>query len=208
MRTESYIPMRGIGEKADEWNSKLDRKRRWPNGTGIKALLILDMQRFFTDPESHAFIPASREIIPVISNIVESFKGPIFVTRHVQPDDESNLMTVWWKDRIIGELSELDPSISRIKGEVIIKEHYSAFRNTDLRDRLEELGVSSLIITGVMTDLCCETTARDAFMEGFRIYFIADGTATGTEQRHLASLRTISLGFGEVISSKELESLL
>ncbi|MGA1793036.1 MAG: isochorismatase family protein [Thermoplasmatota archaeon] len=208
MRTESYIPVRGIEEKAEEWISNLDRKRRWPIDMGRTALLILDMQRFFTDPESHAFIPASREIIPVISNIVESFKGPIFLTRHVQPDDESNLMTIWWKDRIIGGPSELDPSISGIDGGVIFKEHYSAFKETNLKERLEELGVRSLIITGVMTDLCCETTARDAFMEGFRVYFIADGTAAATEERHLASLRAVSTGFGEVISSKELGSLL
>jgi len=208
MRTEDYILPGHLDDKVEEWLSRLDRKRRWPDGPGRTALLILDMQRFFTDPESRAHIPASREIVPVISNIVESFKGPIFLTRHVQLEDGSNLMTVWWKDRIQGKPSELDPSLSGIRGEIIYKEHYSAFRNTGLKDRLKELGVRSLIITGVMTDLCCETTAREAFMEGFRVYFIADGTATATEERHLASLRAVSTGFGEVISSKELGSLL
>jgi nicotinamidase-related amidase len=57
-----------------------------------------------------------------------------------------------------------------------------------------------------MTDLCCETTARDAFMRGFKVYFVADATATATEERHLATLRAISTGFGEVISSRELLS--
>jgi nicotinamidase-related amidase len=59
-----------------------------------------------------------------------------------------------------------------------------------------------------MTDLCCETTAREAFMRGFKVYFIADGTATATEDRHIGTLRSISNGFGEVISSTELKSLL
>ncbi|MGA1819916.1 MAG: isochorismatase family protein [Thermoplasmatota archaeon] len=208
MRTEDYILPGHLEDKVEEWLSRMDRKRRWPHGPGKTALLILDMQRFFTDPDSRAFIPGSREIIPIISNIVESFTGPVFLTRHVQRADENNLMNVWWKDRIQGEPSELDPTISGIEGEVVFKENYSALRNTTLKNRLKELDVRSLIITGVMTDLCCETTAREAFMEGFMVYFIADGTATATEERHLASLKAVSTGFGEVISSKELGSLL
>jgi len=208
MRAKDYTSHGYLDVKVEEWLSGLDRRRKWSDGPGRTALLILDMQKYFTDPGSHAYIPASRDIIPVISSIVESFTGPVFLTRHVQPEDESNLMTVWWRDRIQGGPSELDPSLSGIRGEVILKEHYSAFRNTDLKERLKELGVRSLLITGVMTDLCCETTAREAFMEGFRVYFIADGTAAATEERHLASLRAVSIGFGEVISSRELRSLL
>ena len=75
-------------------------------------------------------------------------------------------------------------------------------------NKAAEMNVDSVIITGVMTDLCCETTARDAFTRGFRVYFMADATATNTEERHLASLRAISRGFGEVLTSKELELLL
>ncbi|MBN1539960.1 MAG: isochorismatase family protein [Candidatus Thermoplasmatota archaeon] len=208
MRTEVYVPQGGMEEKVREWLSKLDRKRRWPSGPERPALLVLDMQRFFTGPESHAFIPASREIIPVISNIVEKFKGPIFKTRHIQPEDAGNLMTLWWRDRVRGELSEMDAGISGIKGEIIRKEHYSAFHDTGLDRILNELDVGSVIVTGVMTELCCETTARDAFMRGFKVFFIADGTATSTEEKHMSSLKAISHGFGEVISSKELMSRL
>ncbi|MBN1390521.1 MAG: cysteine hydrolase [Candidatus Thermoplasmatota archaeon] len=208
MRTEVYVPPGRMGEKVDEWISLIDRKRRWRSGPENPALLILDMQRFFTDPKSHAFIPVSREIIPVISDIVELFNGPIFITRHIQPEDAGNLMTLWWRDKVQGELSETDEGISGMRGEVIVKEHYSAFHDTELDRKLKDLDVRSVMITGVMTDLCCETTARDAFMNGYKPYLIADGTATATEDRHLSSLKAISLGFGEVVSSKELRSLL
>jgi nicotinamidase-related amidase len=59
-----------------------------------------------------------------------------------------------------------------------------------------------------MTDLCCDTTARDGFMRGFKVYLLADCTATATEERHLSTLRTVSNAFGEVLTSKELMSLL
>lgn len=208
MRTEAYLTEINREEMVQKWLSSINRKRKWQPGSGRSALLILDMQRFFTYEKSHAYIPSSKAIIPVISTIVEVFKGPIFLTRHIQPEDDSNLMTHWWKDRIEGEPSELHPLIAGIDGELIFKEHYSGFFDTELHQYLQELEVDSLIITGVMTDLCCETTAREAFMRGYRVYFIADGTATATEDRHTATLGSIATGFGEVISSRELMSQL
>jgi nicotinamidase-related amidase len=204
MKTETYLTEENRSDKVIKWFSSMDKKRKWGPEMGKSALLILDMQKFFIDPQSHAYIPSSDVIIPVISTIVELFNGPIFLTRHTQPEDDSNLMTEWWKDRIEGEPSQLHPEISKINGKVVLKEHYSAFHDTNLHQLLDELSIGSLIITGVMTDLCCETTARDAFMRGFKVYFVADGTASATEQRHVNALKTIATGFGEVISSKEL----
>ncbi|MGA1872346.1 MAG: isochorismatase family protein [Thermoplasmatota archaeon] len=206
MRTEPYLTPENRESKVDQWLSSIDRKRRWGSGPGNSAVLILDMQRFFTEKGGHAYVPSSAAIVPVISNIVEVFGGPIIRTRHLQREDDSNLMTEWWRDRIEGEASELDPLMAGIPGKVIIKEHYSAFHGTDLVEELGELKVDSIIITGVLTDLCCETTARDGFMWGFKVYFVADGTATATEERHLGTLRAVANGFGEVISSKELMS--
>lgn len=205
---EAYLTEDNRERMVKKWLSSLDRKRKWRSDPGKTALLILDMQKFFTEEGSHAFVPSSKAIIPVISTIVEMFDGPIFLTRHVQSEDDENLMVHWWKDRIEGDPSELHPSIATIEGEVIFKDRYSAFFGTDLERTLMELGVKSLIITGILTDLCCETTTREAFMRGFKVYFIADGTATATEERHLGTLKSISYGFGEVISSKELRSLL
>jgi nicotinamidase-related amidase len=206
MRKEAYLTESNREDKVRQWLSSIDRKRKWGPDPGNTALLILDMQKFFTDRESHAYIPSVEAVIPVISTIVEMFEGPIVLTRHIQPEDESNLMTQWWKDRIEGEASEIDPGISDIEGKVFFKEHYSAFHGTGLEQYLRGQGIRSLIITGVMTDLCCETTARDAFMRGFKVHFIVDATATATEERHLGTLRSITNGFGEVISSKELMS--
>jgi nicotinamidase-related amidase len=51
----------------------------------------------------------------------------------------------------------------------------------DLEKILRAKGIQDLIISGMMTNLCCETTARDAFMRDYRVFFLIDGTATGKE---------------------------
>ena len=202
MRSEPYLPPANIDEKVEKWLGSIERKRKWKVTPKKRVLLVLDMQRFFLEPKSHAFIPAGRAIIPRIKELILNFRGPVIFTRHVKgaPD---NLMNEWWRDSIEGELSEIDPELAPLANSVILKEHYSAFHGTELDGLIGSPYTGSVMISGVLSDLCCETTARDAFMRGYRVYFLADCTATSTEERHLSTLKTISNAFGEVISSKE-----
>jgi nicotinamidase-related amidase len=103
-------------------------------------------------------------------------------------------------------MADLDPELALEGHHVIEKNHYSAFFGTDLEDRLRDLEVETVIISGLMTDLCCETTARDAFMRGFKVVFLADCTATECEERHLRTLKLVSRAFGEVVTSSDLSS--
>jgi ureidoacrylate peracid hydrolase len=204
MRSEPYLTSANINEKVECWLGSIDIKRKWKETPKRTVLLVLDMQRFFLEPESHAFVPAGIAIIPRIKELILNFRGPVIFTRHVKgaPD---NLMNEWWRDAIEGELSEIDPELAPLAKNIIIKEHYSAFHDTALDERLDSLGADSIMITGVLSDLCCETTARDAFMRGYKVYFLADCTATSMEERHRSTLNRISNAFGEVISSKEQE---
>jgi isochorismate hydrolase len=68
---------------------------------------------------------------------------------------------------------------------------------------LHSLGVEDLIIGGVTSNLCCETTARDAFVRDFNVFFLADGTAAADEALHQASLKNIAYGFGRVMGVTE-----
>ncbi|MEA3559923.1 MAG: isochorismatase family cysteine hydrolase [Candidatus Thermoplasmatota archaeon] len=202
MISEPYLTSTNIDEKVETWLSSIERKRKWKGTPKRFVLLVLDMQRFFLEPESHAFVPAGRAIIPRIKELVHNFNGPVIFTRHVKGSPD-NLMNEWWRDAIEGELSEIIPELAPLVENIIIKEHYSAFFDTALDERLGALGVDSILITGILSDLCCETTTRDAFMRGYRSYFLADCTATSTEERHRSTLNRISNAFGEVISSKE-----
>jgi isochorismate hydrolase len=91
---------------------------------------------------------------------------------------------------------------------VMRKTQYDAFYGTDLERRLKAAGAKSIVVCGVMTDLCCETTARSAFVRGFDILFCADGTATTSEQLHVSALRTLAHGFAEITTCGELAAAL
>ena len=81
---------------------------------------------------------------------------------------------------------------------MILKHRYSAFYNTDLETVLRCLKVEDLVITGIMTNMCCESTARDAYYRDYRIFFPADGTGSISEDMHLASLLNLGFGFSWV----------
>ena len=61
-----------------------------------------------------------------------------------------------------------------------------------------------MVVSGVMTHLCCETTARSAFVRGFEVFFLIDGTATYNKEHHLATLLNLSHGFANLVLSGEI----
>ena len=78
------------------------------------------------------------------------------------------------------------------------------FRAGPLEERLRKAGVEDLIVAGVMTNCCCETTARDAFGRDFRVFFASDATAAADEELHEASLKNLSYAFAYVMSVRGL----
>jgi nicotinamidase-related amidase len=97
-------------------------------------------------------------------------------------------------------LEELAP---RKGEEVIRKTTYGAFNSTDLEERLRRQGITSLVITGVTTSACVETTARDAADRGFGVVLVDEGTCDWDQEYHLASLRAFRRLFGDVAKSAE-----
>lgn len=87
---------------------------------------------------------------------------------------------------------------------IIYKHRYSAFYNTDLEVILRGLGTTDLIISGVMTNICCESTTRDAFFRDFRIFFLADGTGSIDDDLHLGTLRALAYAFAYVTTAEEI----
>jgi len=87
---------------------------------------------------------------------------------------------------------------------VIFKHRYSAFYNTDLETVLRCLNVEDLVISGVMTNLCCESTTRDAYHRDYRVFFLADGTGSVNEEMHVASLLNLAFGFAFVTAASEI----
>ncbi len=175
------------------------------------ALLVLDMQDYFLREGSHAFIPSAPAILPNIQSLIERFYShgrPVIFTRHVNTDEDAGMMSRWWRDVIRADSNDsaISPSLDTSKGIVIQKTQYDAFHHTSLDETLRGRGVEQVIVTGVMTHLCCETTARSAFMRGLEVFFCVDGTATYTEEAHRSTLLNLAHGFAVPITCQEIES--
>ena len=90
---------------------------------------------------------------------------------------------------------------------IVSKHRFNAFRNTDLDTILRANGIRTTVFTGVATNVCVETSARDAFMHDYYVVFTTDGTATYAREDHEATLRNIERYFGELASVAELEAV-
>jgi ureidoacrylate peracid hydrolase len=93
--------------------------------------------------------------------------------------------------------------IPRPESHLIMKKSYGGFFRTDLDSLLKKLKVKTLFLTGVATNFCVETTAREAVGYGYGVVMVSDATATYTEEGHQASLTVIGSGFGEIMTSEE-----
>ncbi|MHA2061569.1 MAG: isochorismatase family protein [Candidatus Sifarchaeia archaeon] len=170
------------------------------------AILVIDMQHYFHD----FFAPILNNVLSLI-DACRTAQVKIVFTRHGHrdPKDDGGMLLKWWGDVILhgSEAWELDKELKPHPSDLIIdKNRYSAFQNTELNDWLRKNGVEDLIISGVMTNLCCETTARDAYGQDYRVFFVADATATINEELHLATLKNLAYGFSYIVDSRDLYS--
>ncbi|MGD0818786.1 MAG: isochorismatase family cysteine hydrolase [Methanomassiliicoccales archaeon] len=179
------------------------------------ALLVIDMQRYFTDPSSHASFPQADAIVGNIQLILAAFRDrglPVFFTRHALARDESaGMMGSWWGEVLTTDnpLSAIDERVSPLGTETVIrKTRYSAFVGTDLENILNASKITRLVIVGVMTHLCCESTARDAFMRDHEVFFIVDATASKHEELHLGSLKALADGFAILAATEDVQKWL
>ncbi|MBP1154152.1 MULTISPECIES: isochorismatase family cysteine hydrolase [unclassified Paenibacillus] len=96
--------------------------------------------------------------------------------------------------------------VSPQEGDIVVEKHrYSAFIRTALEEKLRQLGIKSLILTGVATNVCVESTARHGFMLDFNITMVRDGCAAYATELEEATYRNIQTNFGLVLDSKDIK---
>lgn len=178
-------------------------RHAWPK-PGRCALLVIDMQQYF--------FSIAAPILGNVLSIIEACRSvdirTIF-TRHGHKNisEDGGMLVAWWGDLI--EYGSKDwELINALKPSdtdgVIDKNRYSVFHGTGLDESLRSRKIEELIITGVMTNCCCETTARDAFVRDYRVFFVSDATATANDELHVASLKNLAFGFAHIISTEQL----
>lgn len=211
---EAYVTPGTLDQKTREWLQKIapynhHRMRLSPKKA---ALLVIDMQNFFLSPDSPTFTCGGAAVMPAVKKLVKAFRKarrPVIFTRHVHHPGrlDAGIMEWWWDGMCLEGTpeSEIHPDLAPCPEEkVVLKHRYSAFYGTDLETVLRCLKVEQLVVTGVMTNLCCESTARDAYFRDYRVFFPADATATVSEEMHVSSLLNLAFGFAYVTSSGRL----
>ena len=198
------------------------------------ALIIVDMQNDFIHDNGFVRkysqgtgIPKSsldllKIPIPTIKKIAECFrkngKEVIYIYTAWEPDysdiaiplkkmagkakEMGALVKGSWGAQIIEELTPHEGD------HMVMKKAYGAFFQTPLDRILRNLDIKTLVMSGVATNYCVETTTREAVAYGYDIILVSDATATFDPEGHQATLRVIATGFGEVMNTEEVLQLL
>jgi bifunctional isochorismate lyase / aryl carrier protein len=217
MREEAYVTPDTLDDRTGAWLERIRRDVRPRDHIvprpGRCALLIMDMLAYFAAPEGRCYLPAAGAIVPRIQRLLERWRAagwPVVFTLHGHRGEEDlGMLGRFFSDYIrAGEpQARVIPALEPSLGELLLpKTTYDAFHGTPLEQSLRDGGADQVLITGVLTHMCCETTARSAFCRGFEVHLAADAIATTTEERHLQSLLGMAESIAMVWSSDEVLS--
>lgn len=192
----------------------------WRIDAARSAVLVIDMQRDFVEEGRPMEVPAARDAISNIQRVAEAARAqgtPVVYTRHVLLDgfDVSPLETAYNPRLLQAGMREGSDGVEIVDqlaprpGEIVIRKHrYDAFHNTRLDSVLRSVsglnGVDTVIITGTLTEVCCESTARSAFMRDYRVAFASDATGALLPGAQQATEAAIGTFFGRVLSTDEI----
>jgi ureidoacrylate peracid hydrolase len=172
-------------------------------------------------------VPMAREIVSEVNRVsaaVRAAGGRNYFLRYTTPHGEVPAWPVMWS-RLGAEGAKIHqdaftpgahpwqmwPSIEVEPGDVVLDKHrFSAFTpgTSDLPALLEADGIDTVIISGTLTNCCCESTARDAMQNNYRVIMAADAMAALSDDEHAATLHILGMVFADVRSVAELEEML
>lgn len=211
-----FLSQELFNQKVDEWVNILKINLSLPLNFESPALIVVDMQNDFLNPDGLLKVWGGPAIIPNVSRLIDSFRStnyPVIFTQVVygDPETDGGAMARWWnlnrQSMLVREGTEhaaLHKSMNvNSKDKIIVKRRYSGFFKTDLDLILRNWGVKDVVIAGVCSNICCEATAHDALAYDFNVFFLLDGTGGTDEETHLATLRGISLHYGRVIVTNQ-----
>jgi nicotinamidase-related amidase len=193
---------------------------------GRTALVVVDMQRGFLDAGEAMAVPPAREIIPAIQTLLGVFRArrlPVAFTEFVYSESVPVLIGALHPEHtpappgaprgfglpssscLEGTASaETVPDLAPLPGEIIVRKRgYDAFAGTLLDRALRARNVTSLVVTGTMTDICVLATVTGALHREYRVTVVEDGVATLWPEIQRATLDIIGRAYARVVTSKE-----
>lgn len=192
------------------------------------ALAVIDMQHAFVAPGAPSAVATAREIVPNVNRLAAALRAAGGAVAWIQatytregpgywPLFFDYMVSAELSGRILGALSEGSPGHA-LWGELDVKpedlrarkNRYSAFfpGACELPQQLRARRIDTVLVAGTMTNVCCEASARDAMMDGFKTVLVSDANAARSDAEHVASLATILQFFGDVRTTDETIGLL
>jgi nicotinamidase-related amidase len=210
-RTEAEV----VAEAAVDYD--VDRHGAFELRPDECALLVIDMQEGFVRP-GPMWVPHAQRVLPRVARAAKTARElgiPVLFTAATYLPQHPNDTKAYCAPVAEGMLAEGSDGV-RIAGELFedgdyvvrTKYTYNAFFGTELDARLRGRGVRTVIVTGTMTNYCCEATARAAFDLGYHVAFADDLCATDSAEAHRATLRTLRRGYARVLTAEQIEDAL
>lgn len=175
------------------------------------ALLVIDMQKDFTDPGGLVFYPQNREILPAIAEAVTFCRENNFLVvftqhryRRGKPDKNLNEMRPCCIEGSGGEDLDTMLPVDYEKDYIVQKRRYSAFFATDLDLILREHSVENVFVAGTKTNCCIRATVTDAHSLDYRVTVLSDAVGTNSDEVNKVHLDDIRKYFGRVITLREM----
>jgi nicotinamidase-related amidase len=184
------------------------------------ALLVVDMQNDFVREGAPMEVPDARASLQSHRRLITCFRrigAPVIYTKFLATDSPS-LLWMWSPQcepptsacrrgvhrRYLDcaddvECTDVVREIYPEQGDLVVEKYgYGSFHGTGLSDRLREMRVASLFVTGTVTQICVEETAREAFHNGFATTLVADAVSSFAPDLHAATLKNFAMKFGWV----------
>lgn len=191
------------------------------------SLVVVDMQRYFMEEPFAGACPMAQEIVPNVNRLAGAVRaaGGLVIWLQMRADPLSDVEWISLRERYSDDSAparwnqlqpeaagfELWPELDVHPTDLrIVKNRYSAFipHSSDIDMWLHRRGIDTLLVAGVATNACCESTARDAMMMNYRVLMVSDACAAATDEEHSAALTNFYLFFGDVQNTDEVMALL
>jgi ureidoacrylate peracid hydrolase len=211
---EKTIMTLAAGRPADTW-------KMTPENT---ALIIVDMQNIWAHPRGSRYLPMSEDIVPKIRELRDYCHANEIPVIYLHTTKRKDLADVGifadlkpqthdadneWNNFEGSIGAEIIESLKPAPQDILVKKfRYSGFYGTQLENLLRALGRDTIAITGVATNVCCDSTARDGAMRDFKVVFLSDCNASFTAEEQEATLRNFDKHFGVVMDSSMLRDRL
>ncbi|MEM1076800.1 MAG: cysteine hydrolase [Pseudomonadota bacterium] len=187
------------------------------------AHVVVDLQNGFMRPGAPVEVPLARQIVPQVNAISAALRkagGTVVYLRYTSDPDEPQSWSTWYQEILTPERAAeqhaafmagatdhaLYDTLDVLEGDLVVdKTRFSGFvpGTSDLHELLQERRIDTLIITGTLTNCCCESTARDANQLNYKVIFVTDGNATHTDEEHNATLCNMGTIFADLQTSDQ-----